>query len=234
MSMTYQSAAHDLSLRQFLGADLPSAKCRLLLPHFKGDTLLDSNGASQAPLSYRGFTFAEADSKAAFYVHSLAGPVFESENIAIEPVVSGQKVGPTAFLFGSRSNVMTQELLQVSGQDLVQFEFGPDWKIKCNGMEFSMPDPSQIIDLVQYENTTDYAVIAKLRSTEGSPVFLIAGLGGRATEGAAQFFAKNWHDLAILAGEENFAAVLQFDAPFQLDNCRIVASAKPSVSQRKA
>lgn len=224
--MLSQSAANDPGLRRFVGADLPSPKCYFMLPHFKGGVSLENSGMSPEPLSYGGFTFAERDSRAAFYVHSLVAPVFDAENIAIEPATSGRQVTPTAFLFGSRSNMLTQELLQGSGQSLFHFEFGNSWKICCNGMEFAMPDPSQVKDPAQYENTTDFGVVARFRTLGESPVFVIAGLGGRATEGSARFFVKNWSQLATTFGEDDFAEVLQFDPPFQLERSRVVTTAR--------
>src|SRR6266849_5338417 len=231
MNMLSPTAANGPGLRRFVGADLPSPKCYFILPHFKGGASLENDGVFAQPLSYRGFTFAERDSRAAFYVHSLVAPVFDAENIAIEPATSGRQVMPTAFLFGSRSNLMTQEVLQASGRGLFEFEFGSLWKVRCADKEFSIPDPSEIMDPDQYQNTTDYAVIARLHVSGSNLAFVIAGLVGRATEGAAQFFVKNWQQMAASYGEDDFAAVLQFDVPFQLDNCRIVASAQRSASQ---
>lgn len=231
MDMLSQTPANDPGLRRFVGADLPSPKCYFMLPHFKGGASLETDGVIAQPLSYRGFTFAERDSRAAFYVHSLVAPVFDAENIAIQPATSGRQIMPTAFLFGSRSNLMTQEVLQTSGQGLFEFEFGTLWKLRCDDKEFSIPDPSQVMDLDQYRNTTDYAVIARLHVSGDKLAFVIAGLGGRATEGAAQFFVKNWQQMAADYGEDDFSAVLQFDVPFQLGNCKIVASARRSASQ---
>jgi hypothetical protein len=227
----HQILSSEPLLGRFVGADVPAAQCRLMLPHFTGSAVLAGDRNPGTSLVYRGFTFAERDSRAAFCVHSLISTVFEPERVAIGSAVPGQQVPPTVFLFGSRSNPITQEVLQNSGHGLFEFEFGSLWKIHCNGKEFSMPDPSLTLDATQYQNTTDYAVIAKLHDQQNHLIFVIAGLGGRATEGAAQFFVKQWSQLATDFGDDDFAAVLEFTAPFQLHNSRIVTSARRSHMQ---
>lgn len=231
MNTMHQATANDFSLRRFLGADIPSAKCRFLLPHFKGVASLEGPTSFGKPFVYKGFTVAERDSRAAFYVHSLVADAFDPGSVFIESATAGGQLIPTAFLFGSRSNVMMQDVLQASGRDLFEFEFGSLWKIHCAGNVFSMADPNEVTDPNEYQNTTDYAVIARLHTEGSGPVFVIAGLGGRATEGAAQFFVNNWGQMAAEFGEDDFCQVLQFDAPFQLHNCRIVSRAHRSPSR---
>ncbi len=229
-----QNVVNDPGLKEFIAANGVASECRLMLPHFTGTAIMAEGNMPDA-LVYRGFTFAERDSRAAFYVHSLIGPIFAPEKLAIQSAVPGQPVPNIAFLFGSRSNPVTQEILKNSGQGLFEFEFGPAWKIRCSGAEFSVPDPSRLMDPLQYQNSTDYAVVARIHDGEGRVFFVIAGLGGRATEGAARFFVNNWRSLASSFGQDDFAAVLEFAAPFDMNRCQVVATAqRPSPDYKYA
>ena len=209
-------------LGQFVGADRPEAACHLVLPHYAGPASLDTGGGSLGGLTYRGATFAERDSRAAFYVQSLVSPVFDPERISIEAAVAGETVQPTTFLFGSRSNVLLDELKPYY-QNLFRFEFGDDWKIHIGAQTFSMPDPSKI-DPSVYQLTTDYGIIAKIPLPAGA-VFLIAGLGGRATEGSAYFFRKNWRQVLKTFRTGPPVAVLRFDPPFAIEKSTMVSPA---------
>jgi hypothetical protein len=215
------SSPKSSALWSFLGSP---PKCQLFLPYFKGPVLLEKNGEATPQLAYRGSMFAERDSRAAFYVHSLVAQVIGPEDIEIQPAVPHQTITSTAFLFGSKSNLVTANILQRPGPQLFRFEFGTNWEIHCSGSVFSIPDPSVIAPSL-YDNLDDYGVISRLGTATGS-VFIIGGLGGRATEGCGYFLLKNWNDLYNRFGNRDFACVLRFPSPFAIDNSRFVASAE--------
>jgi hypothetical protein len=211
-------------LQDFLGVGTRTAAYRLVLPHFRGTATIDSED-SESPLVYRGPMFAERDTRAAFYIRTLLEDVVDPSRIAIEPADPNHRAidGP-AFLFGSRSNVIALESLRNQASPLVDFEFGPDWTIRCAGKTFSIADPS-MTDRAAYEAATDYGVLARLENGTKGPLFLIAGLGGRATEASAYYLLNNWSALAQRFGEEPFALVLEFPAPFNRDHVNRVAEA---------
>lgn len=215
--------AEMADLRSFLGRSPSSLKCQLFLPHFRGTAVLDTNGIAAPPLSYRGSTFTERDSRAAFYVQSLLSQIVDPDDIEIQPAVPHQAITATAFLFGSKSNQVTQSVLQGPNQRLFWFEFGKEWKIHCSGLEFSIPDPSTLSPAT-YDDLDDYGTVARFASATGS-VFIIGGLGGRATEGCGYFLLKNWVDLLKRFGHRDFAVVLKFPHPFALANWEFVATA---------
>ncbi len=209
--------AADLELRNFLGQ---STRASLVLPQFQGGTT--SEGL--APLHYRGSTFSERDSKAALYVQALLLQAIAADNIRVASQAPSQPQDLT-FLFGSRSNTATQLLVAGLDDCKLRFEFGNIWKIRCAGQSFAIPDPSLTTPAV-YEASDDYGVVAKIRSGANSCSFIIAGLGGRATEGSAWHFCHNWKHLHQEFGGDNFAVVLKFAAPFAIDRAVRVTSSK--------
>ena len=210
------------ALQNFLGVRSSSSQSRLVLPHFHGIAKTGWEGP-EPPLAYRGPLFAERDTRAAFYVRTLLERAVEPHRIAIEAATAGQpgSQGPT-FLFGSRSNVAVLEWLRRQPRPLVSFEFGTEWTIRCAGKTFSMADPSTA-DPASYEAATDYGVVARLENGVQGSVFLIAGLGGRATEACGYYLLNNWWRLAERFDDRPFASVLEFPAPFDRDQMIEVA-----------
>src|SRR5262245_55632301 len=118
------------TLQEFLGVGANS-RCRLVLPHFRGPAVLASDSCDP-PLAYRGPVFAERDTRAAFYVRTLLQDVVDPNHIDVEAADAGElPLGGPAFLFGSRSNAATIELLKQQPWPLVAFEFGAEWTIHC-------------------------------------------------------------------------------------------------------
>jgi hypothetical protein len=117
-------------------------------------------------------------------------------------------------LFGSRSNHALQSLMEESRLgELVKFEFGEEWAIVGqDGRRFSISDPSKL-DRLQYESSTDYGVVARVGDQERRSGFLVAGLGGRATEGSGLFLRQRWDELQGKFGKSDFAVVLEFPPP---------------------
>jgi len=216
-------AATEGALRGFLGAGESSRRFRLILPEFGGSARLNDE-ASGSGFSYRGNTFAERDTRAASHVQALLDQVVDIGNVTLEGTGTGIEQEHVSFLFGSRSNRATQTFLQEVGTGLFQFAFTDTWTILCAGQRFSLPDPT-ILDPVQYAAADDYGVIARVRSAASAPVFMIAGLGGRATEGCGLYFREHWVELDRAFGSQDFALVLKFSAPFDVNRVEQVASA---------
>ncbi len=211
----------EADLRGFLGAASPETTFELVLPQFKGGVVVDEG----PPLTYRGPTFAQRDSRAAFHVQTLLSRVTDPDNIHLRSAPADLPATGTAFFFGSRSNVHTVSLLTAQRPGLFQFEFDDQWKIYCSGKVFSLPDPSRL-RADDYQNSDDYGVIARLKGAFGRPVFVIAGLGGRATEACGSYFVKNWTALFKNFGQSDFAIVLNFPPPFDPDHNEVVATAQ--------
>lgn len=222
LNLNGTAATNEGALRAFLHAPESDRRFRLLLPEFGGPAKLDSDPPA-SDFSYQGHTFAERDARAASHVQALLDRVVDIGNVTLESATPTIQTQDVSFLFGSRSNRSTQALLQDLHTNLFQFEFSDNWSILCAGKRFSLPDPT-LLTTTQYAVANDYGVIARVRSA-GSPIFMIAGLGGRATEGCGLYFRKHWEDLDRQFGTQDFAVVLQFLAPFDVAQVTQVAEA---------
>ena len=203
------------TLRKFLGGEALEKGCSLYLPKFSGKVELKSDQNATSPLKYAGDTFSERDVKSAHYVTTVLGHILDTNQIQVkEPAAFSEDVEQqTSFLFGSRSNLATQWAIEnFVAAKLFSFEFGAEWRIKCeDGKVFSLADPSQL-DRGAYESRTDYGVIGRMSGPKNS-VFVIAGLGGRATEGCGYYFSHHWKDLYERYQNKDFAVVLSFAPP---------------------
>jgi hypothetical protein len=210
-------------LRRFLGADAEGAGFGLFLPQFEGSVALraESPGpfaGAPEPLTYPGHTFSERDARAAFYVLGLFGQAVGDDRIEVGDASrfspeAGLK--PTTFLFGSRSNQATPWATRPPALGkFFDFTFGPEWSIRCkDGTAYSLPDPSRL-DAASYVGKTDYGVIGRFYSAETKAhVFLVAGLGSRATEGCGYYLARHWRELDRKYPSGDFAVVLKFPPP---------------------
>jgi hypothetical protein len=211
------------ALRAFLHAPESSRRFRLLLPEFHGSVMLNEEPAPSS-FSYGGNTFAERDARAASHVQTLLDQVVDVGNVILEGASARVEQGDIAFLFGSRSNRATQAFLEQWPTTLFRFEFAERWTVVCAGQRFSLDDPT-ILSPGLYEAADDYGVIARIRSSGHAPVFMIAGLGGRATEGCGLYFREHWGELDRAYGSQDFALVLRFPAPFEMGRVERVASA---------
>jgi hypothetical protein len=79
------------------------------------------------------------------------------------------------------------------------------------------------MDRKDYTSQTDYGVVARLTDSNGGSVFLIAGLGGRATEGSGLFLRENWQTLQSKFGDSDFAVVLEFLPPVEPKQSKAIA-----------
>jgi hypothetical protein len=211
------------ALRGFLLAPESSRRFRLVLPAFGGVARLDDDLETPS-FSYRGITFAERDARAASHVQALLDQVVDADNITLEGAGPDIQKKDVSFLFGSRSNHSTQALLEQLPGSIFRFEFSTNWSIVCDGKRFSLPDPT-VLDSAYYAAVDDYGVVSRVRSAASAPVFVIAGLGGRATEGCGLYFREQWQELNLRFGAQDFAVVLRFPAPFALRRVEVVASA---------
>jgi len=212
------------TLKKFLGEGALGKGCSLYLPKFSGKVELKSDKDTASPLKYAGDTFSERDVRSAHYVTTVLGHVLDTNQIQVkEPATFSENGAQMSFLFGSRSNLATQWAVEhLLERKLFSLEFGAEWRIKCeDGKVFSLTDPSQL-DRGAYESKNDYGVIGRRNRPEGS-VFMIAGLGGRATEGCGYYFSLHWKDLYERYKDKDFAVVLSFAPPIDPKNAEPVA-----------
>jgi hypothetical protein len=216
---TTATSADESALRRFLGDDIVQRGCIFYLPEFCGNAFLDSGGVLP-PLQYPGRTFSERDARAAFYVSSILSRVVDPEHIHVEGTVGfepARGLSRSAFSFGSRSNAVTLWALRTRApRKFFDFAFGPTWQILCeNGSVFSISDPSGRT-AAAYAAHTDYGIIERFHDTAyGVEVFVVAGLGSRATEGCGYYLAHNWHTLFQRFGTNDFGLVLEFPPPVE-------------------
>jgi hypothetical protein len=216
-------------IRSFLCARSPLTGIDFCLPQFGGSLrdpvpLADSN---YGPFGYPSSTFAERDAKSALHImHAVSGVVGDDAIEFTGPVefMNRPDRERIAFVFGSRSNDAARWLLErAEGPPLIRFEFGEIWKIiGADGKTFSIPDPSAL-DRDTYSEMTDYGVVARLTIVDRGGVFLVAGLGGRATEGCGVYLSRHWAELHQSFGEKDFAVVLEFLPPVTPERHKPVA-----------
>jgi|SRR6185503_13056 len=218
-----REGASEDALRAFLHAPENSRRFRLLLPEFRGRARLHDE-PFLSRFSYGGSTFAERDARAASHVQALLNQVVDIGNVTVEGATAPIDHQAIAFLFGSRSNKATQAILEQLRTTLFQFDFTDTWAVICKGQRFSLRDPT-VLAPPAYEASDDYGVIARLGSAGPTPVFVIAGLGGRATEGCGLYFREHWDEMDREYGTQDFAVVLRFPAPFDVDRVERAASA---------
>jgi hypothetical protein len=229
------TASETRQLRQFFGLNGGGEECRLYLPTFSGPVNLEvgpshttrtAKPRRTVDLRYPGHSFADRDAKAASYVTSILSHVVELDNILWEEAKAYKPGRPgTVFLFGSRSN---QAAEWVTGDSALgrffRFKFGRKWSIRAGGQVFSLPAPNNLTR-EEYEHETDYGVIARCREPRGdSHVFLIAGLGSRATEGCGYYLTREWKDLTRRFKNKDFAVILKFSPPIDPRRAEEVAA----------
>jgi len=209
-----------MHLSNFLRLGTPPA-LKLCLPRFAG------TAREGAAFSYPGFVHADRDVRSAQEVERLACAAgADTELISPDDAISALNQhdrSQTLVIFGSRSNDAFPTVVSKSRLgELVTFSFSDEWTIRTrNGGTYSLRDPSRL-DRVVYTAATDYGVVAGLVD-EGYPaVFIVAGLGGRATEGCGRFLRKSWTELATRSKGKSFAALLRFDPPVDPNQLEMV------------
>ncbi|QMW01491.1 hypothetical protein [Spirosoma foliorum] len=188
----------------------------LVLPNFGGTSKRIGNNE----FTYPGEVYTDRDTKSAFYISNLLTKFIDLHKINLKDTEDFNfniNSSELVFIFGSKSNEVTQRLLdnyEVSNN--FSMSFGETWTIHSNGSgeNYSIINPSTL-SRTEYENTTDYGVIARFTqvSKPGKTTFVIAGLGSRATEGCGLYFASNWELLNAKFGDQNVAAVILKFAP---------------------
>lgn len=207
----------DQGIAQFLGLGLQPT-LRLCLPRFRQGVVGARDGD---PFRYPSNAYAERDVRSALHVHSLASEAgaavgFISPDDLATDLASSEPDAATSVVFSSRSNSALDEVLGSTGlQFIFDFDFGSQWAIRlADGARYALDDPSKL-SRDEYSARIDYGVVAGCRSAGGRSrsVFMVAGLGGRATEGCGLYLQRRWRWLADQVGDRAFAAVLRFDPP---------------------
>lgn len=185
----------------------------------------ESSGSTPEKYGYRGHMYADRDVRSARHIEHLAcqaGSIVEliSPDRALDPVLPLES---SIVFIGSRSNPATNEALE-SGKfdDILSFSYGDDWVVETkSGNRYTIPDPSKL-DRDTYSKQTDYGVVAYSLGG-GSAKIIVAGLGGRATEGCGRFLEKHWEELNDRAdGSSSIAVILKFPPPVSPEGYQIV------------
>lgn len=209
-------------LAAFFRPVAPRSELSLYLPSFQSPV---ATAPTNPPLKYPGATFSDRDARAAVAVSALAARVFAPAAIEIRHTDDFAN-GPAphaGVVFGSRSSSVTPLLFEeFNAGRFFSFSFGPLWTIRWrDGTEYSIPDPSKLRS-DDYIRHADYAVLARLTSRKGGAIFLLAGLGSRATEGCGYFLTSAWQQLLQAHGTDDFALVLEFQPPIDPHSARVV------------
>lgn len=224
--------SETLQLQQFFGLN-SGEPCRFYLPTFCGPVRLEpvsgryfrTRRSRSTDFRYSGRTFADRDAKAALYITSILSRSVALDSIRWEKTGDFAPDEPgTVFLFGSRSNQASEWVTRESALGrFFQFEFASEWSIRVGKRLFSLPAPDKL-SREAYEQETDYGVIGRFKDlrTENH-VFLVAGLGSRATEGSAYYLTHRWLSLAQRFVNKDFAIILMFPPPIDPKNSHVVA-----------
>lgn len=218
------------ALSRFLMIDDFSGYIDLCLPVFEsvgGAAMVGQ--AKRETYRYPSETLATRDVRSAFHIQLLLNSEVEQSRIEMRSPDEflqrltgdhGERVG---FLFGSRSNrALKGSALEMKLNRLIRFEFGQRWTIIGeDGERFSIKNPSKSTE-EEYAASDDFAAIARVRGDHPRPIFFVAGLGGRATEGAGYFLRHHWAGLSGVVDDRDFAVILKFDAPVEPERARLV------------
>jgi hypothetical protein len=198
--------------------------CGLYLPRFT-DARIEL-GSPSSKLRYPGGVFADRDTKAAMQVFGLVANVVAPERVRIQDAHDLVDLPrfPGGFLIGSKSNPVIPLFETWFGPERAfKFEFDHDWAIVWEHSDrYSMPDPSRL-GRDEYSSQTDYGIVARLtNSKRRKAAFVLAGLGGRATEGCGIYLAKHWKQLFAKYGNSDFCVLLKFPPPINPTRSKVV------------
>lgn len=224
-------ATAENSLASFLAPGMRPSGVDLCLPEFSGSLSAPLQTRGNEGYGYPSSAFSNRDVRSAFHVQSLLSQHFSDDSIRLQSpgdfmsTRSKEWAPRVGILFGSRSNeALSKESDLLQLERLVSFEFGAEWSIVGQDeRRFSIADPSKL-SREDYEATTDYCVVARVRDDRGRPLFLIAGLGGRATEGGGKYLVDAWEKLHRRFESRDFAVVLAFAPPVNPDHSTEAAS----------
>jgi len=186
------------------------------------------SGTTEDTFTFPSLALAERDARSAMHVIRLIANAVDLASDLEFPTPdefmhqnSRERIG---VVFGSRSNhALPWVEAEAHLEDLVRFEFGTDWAIVGNdGRRFTIRDPSTL-SREEYAASTDYGVVARTTNLRLGSVFLVAGLGGRATEGGGIYLFEKWRELQSHFGKEDFAVILQFDPPVDPKRSKLIA-----------
>jgi hypothetical protein len=218
-------------IQGFIRAHGPAWEVEFCLPRFANSPEHPARlaGTFDPSFGYPSSTVAERDARSALHImqmvcSGLAGSA--AVNISDPDLFRKREGHPrTGFLFGSRSNdALSWLLYHASESKLVDFEFGDVWTIMGpDGRRFSIPDPSRL-GREEYLSITDYGVVARLSMRDRiSSSFLVAGLGGRATEGCGLFLSRHWAQMQERYGDRDFAVIVAFPPPVAPERYQVTA-----------
>jgi hypothetical protein len=215
-------------LAEFLAPATPGGRCHLYLPRFT-DARIDLPQSSGG-LRYPGGAYADRDTKAAMRVVALVGTVIAAGRVLLSDAAElvGRREFPGGFLFGSKSNPATPFFRSWFGLNHgFDFEFNREWTVVWEHADrFSIPDPSRL-GRDEYEKQIDYGVVGRLTSGQsGAAAFVVAGLGGRATEGCGVYLAENWKRLHEKYGRSDFCVLIRFAPPIDPQRFEVLSETR--------
>ena len=221
-------------LLRFLAAAMAGRSCGLYLPRLT-DARIEL-GSPSSQLRYPGGVFADRDAKAAMQVFGLVSSVVAPERVRIQDAHDLMDLPrfPGGFLFGSKSNPVMPLFETWFGRECTfHFEFDDDWTIVWEDSDrYSMPDPSRL-GRDEYASQTDYGIVARLTSSKPrKAAFVLAGLGGRATEGCGIYLAKHWERLFAKYGTCDFCVLLKFPPPINPTRSKVVRETEIQAAHR--
>ncbi len=211
---------------------------RLLLPTWRLGVPADraqTTDVTVAPgtYAYRGETFARSDVMAAWYVVDLLSRVASTAQIELaapgEPPANATHV----FAFGSKSNDEATSLLKNFSPSFRFYDQHPEhpgkWVLEDLDSKkvYGIEDPSRLAH-AEYRGRPDFGVIQKI--TRGAPyvLFVLSGLGDRATQGCGSYLRNNWEALLGEFGGQDFGLILEFPAGVGFDFARRIDRATGS------
>jgi len=201
-------------IRTFIGASHPSEPMKLWIPTFRS-----TGGGVPSPadksFSFPGRVSSFRDIIALSYIFARIDDVQTNDSIRIvsatDTHTSEHELG-ISFIIGGRSNPMTLDVLaSKTVKNFFKLECHTEWKILCNGggVVYSIRNPGEMTK-TEYENSVDYGFIQKTYNKRNKALFIVSGLGSRATAGCGLFFYDNWHELYEKYGSEPFGIVIKF------------------------
>ncbi|MEP6949688.1 MAG: hypothetical protein ABI863_10460 [Ginsengibacter sp.] len=211
-------------LKSFLGASVDT-EADLILPKFEGGKQL-AGVEKHTPFIYPGTVYSDRDTRSAFYISNLLGNIIRPDKIYLKDTITYDDKTSSSkliFVFGSKSNQFTSELfVRAKNKKIFSLDFGDYWTIHSNksGVNYSLANPAEM-SRQEYESSTDFGIIARFlpQDNDGKTIFIIAGLGSRATEGCGIYFVNNWRLINTKFGSNDIAAVvLKFPPPVDPKN----------------
>jgi len=167
--------------------------------------------------SYRGHSFARTDIMCAHYILELLAQITDLRNVKILAAHERQGKNIThRFLFGSKSHKLVQSLLEAYKPHFAihykHKEFPGKWVLEDTHYRkaYTIIDPSTLRPY-EFEKLNDFGIIEKIVDPQlGRVLFIIAGLGDRATEGCGWYLLRHWDEILSKHVTGRFEIILKF------------------------